>query len=249
VYFDDVRLYPSRCILSRRSAEFAKGDYVEDCAVNYNELAVMASEWLLEEVTLGGDGEIWLEAESADAMNAPLQVWSDSADASGGQYIAVVPGNSSGSSPPADGHATYVFTVPAGVYKILGRTIAPSGTDDSFWLRIEGATTQTDNHSSGWVTWNIVQSDDWSWAPVQSMDDDDETVHFTMAAGTYTLEIAYREDGALLDRLMITDDLDIDERALPPAQFSADLNENKKVDFKDYAVLADMWLEEQYWPE
>jgi len=46
VYFDDVRLYPSRCVLSRRSADFAKVDYIEDCVVDYRELEVMAGDWL-----------------------------------------------------------------------------------------------------------------------------------------------------------------------------------------------------------
>jgi hypothetical protein len=31
-----------------------------------------------------------------------------------------------------------------------------------------------------------------------------KTVLFTLPAGTYTLEIAYREDGCLLDALVIT---------------------------------------------
>jgi hypothetical protein len=46
IYIDDIRLYPSRCNLSRRSADFAGFDYVEDCRVDYKELAVMAAEWL-----------------------------------------------------------------------------------------------------------------------------------------------------------------------------------------------------------
>jgi len=246
MYIDDIRLYPSRCILSRRSADFAKLDYVEDCAVNHREFEVMAEQWLLEELIPGGAEEIWFEAESAETMTAPLQVWSDRADASGGQYIEVVPGNGSSSNPPTDGHATYVFQVKGGIYKIIGRVIAPSGTDDSFWCRIEGATTNTINHSSGWVRWGVDNGSNWHWAEVESMDDDDQTVEFTLAAGTYTLEVAYREDGTLLDRFLITDNLDLAPVTLSP--MSADLNEDKKVDFKDYAVLADAWLDEQLWP-
>jgi hypothetical protein len=248
MYFDDIRLYPSRCILSRRSDDFAEVDYIEDCVVNYNELEVMAGQWLFEEVTPGSAGHIWIEAESAGTMSDPMQVLSDST-ASGGQYIAVAPGNSSGNNPPTAGVATYDFDVQAGVYTIIGRTIAPSGTDDSFWARIEGATTQTqtNNNISGWFKWSIVHSNDWSWTPARSMDDDYETVYFTMDAGTYTLEIAYREDGALLDRFLITDDLELDPVALSP--LAADLNGNKKVDFKDYALTAEMWLDEQMWPE
>jgi len=128
--------------------------------------------------------------------------------------------------------------------------IAPSGSDDSFWCRIEGATTNTTNHSSGWVRWSVDNGSDWHWAAVESMepiDADYENVEFTLAAGTYTLEIAYREDGTLLDRFLITDNLNLAPAALSP--MLADLNHDRTVDFKDYAVLADAWLDEQLWPQ
>jgi len=207
----------------------------------------MIGEWLLEAVAPGDVAEVLFEAESADTMTTPLQVW-DRADASGGQYIEVTPGNSSGGTPPTDGHATYVFQVKGGVYKIVGRVIAPSGTDDSFWVRIQGATTQTANDPSGWVRWGVDNGSTWHWADVESMDDDGQTVHFTIPAGTYTMELAYREDGTLLDAFLLTDNLDIDPRALLPDGVSSDLNNDKKIDSKDYAILADMWLEEQLWP-
>jgi len=244
VYFDDIWLYPSRCL-----PELVKpaADLNNDCQVNYLDLEILASEWLLEMVNAADVAEVLREAESADTMTAPLQIW-DRADASGGKYVAVVPGNNSGTNPPANGRATYVFAVKGGVYKIIARTIAPSGTDDSFWLRIQGATTQTTNHASGWVRWSIDNSSNWSWTPVQSMDDNYQTVYFTMPAGTYTMELAYREDGALLDAFLITDNLDIDQRALLPDGVSSDLNEDRRIDFKDFAGLADGWLEEQLWP-
>jgi len=46
VYFDDIRLYPSRCVLWRRSADFARVDYVEDCVVDCKELELMTENWL-----------------------------------------------------------------------------------------------------------------------------------------------------------------------------------------------------------
>ena len=47
VYFDDIRLYPSRCVLSLRSPDFARADYVEDCVVDYKEVEAMAQDWLV----------------------------------------------------------------------------------------------------------------------------------------------------------------------------------------------------------
>ena len=55
VLFDDVRLYPPRCILSKRTPEFAKldfepaGDPAGDCVIDYQEIEVMARDWLVED--------------------------------------------------------------------------------------------------------------------------------------------------------------------------------------------------------
>jgi hypothetical protein len=40
-------------------------------------------------------------------------------------------------------------------------------------------------------------------------------VNWTLAAGEHTLEIAKREDGTLLDAILITDDLALDQATLP----------------------------------
>jgi hypothetical protein len=43
VYFDDIRLYPSRCFPLRRKPV---GDFDNDCQVSYTDLDIMASDWL-----------------------------------------------------------------------------------------------------------------------------------------------------------------------------------------------------------
>jgi hypothetical protein len=50
----------------------------------------------------------------------------------------------------------------------------------------------------------LTQEGVWGWEDVFSSDDDDVTVEFTLEAGTYTLEIRYRENESQLDALMIT---------------------------------------------
>ena len=90
-----------------------------------------------------------------------------------------------------------------GTYRIVGRVIAPTGNDDSFRGRFQGPTTNTANHDSGWIRWGLETGDDRHDMPVRGMDDENQTVWFTVAAGLYNLEIAYREDGALLDAWMI----------------------------------------------
>jgi hypothetical protein len=150
--------------------------------------------------------EVWIEAEAADAMVSPMRRYADRADAWGGQYIATFGDNSSG-DPPDDGVASYTVKLSGGTYRIIGRVIAPTGNDDSFWVRLQGATTNTANHASGWVQWGLEIGADWHNVPVRSMDDADQTVLFTAEPGLYNLEIAFREDGALLDAWMITKQL------------------------------------------
>ena len=169
-------------------------------------------------VNAAGAEQIWLEAESADTIVATMQI-ETGADASGGQYVAVAGGNNSTGSPPGDGLFTYAVTVAGGDYALYGRVIAPSGSDDSFWLRIvdaagEMVATNTNNHGSGWIRWSLSNGSAWHWSTVDSMDDADDPV-FTMPAGTYTVELRYREDGALLDAVLLTDDLAVDLATLP----------------------------------
>ena len=153
----------------------------------------------------------WLEAEATTSITEPMRVWSDLADASGGQYIAVAADNISKGNPPTEGVATYTVTVPGGTYKVVGRVIAPGGGSDSFWVRIQGAGIDVATHASGWLHWSMENGSAWHWTSVNSYDAGSETVLFTMPAGTYTLEIAYREPGALLDAMAIVEDLSIPE--------------------------------------
>ncbi|MCH8194066.1 MAG: hypothetical protein IIA65_08615, partial [Planctomycetes bacterium] len=146
----------------------------------------------------------WFEAESG-AITAPLQVFSDSPTASAGQHIGTVDAiGDENDNPPADGVATYSFDVPEdGVYRLAFRVIITGGSN-SFWVRISGMATNTANHASGWVRFNgISDGDAWHWDEVQSDDDGQEVVEFTLSAGTHTLDIAYREDGTLLDAIAL----------------------------------------------
>jgi len=152
--------------------------------------------------------EVWIEAEAADSIEEPMQIYSDRADASGGRYIATFGDNSSGDPPDNGGVASYTVRLAGGTYRIIGRVIAPTGADDSFWVRFEGATTNTTNHVSGWIRWALDIGEAWHEVPVRSMDDADQTVLFTVGAGIYNLEIGYREDGALLDAWIITKQLE-----------------------------------------
>ncbi|MHC4486413.1 MAG: discoidin domain-containing protein [Planctomycetota bacterium] len=158
----------------------------------------------------GPPAGILIEAEAADSITSPMEIF-DHPAASGGKCIGTTDdvGNSSDSPPSPAGTAIYTFTVEGGTYKVSGRIIIPSG--DSFWVRIPGATNLTPgenpgNPGTGWVRWGDPDdSDSWYWEDVFSGDyDDDPVTNWTLPAGTHTLEIAYREDGALIDVILIS---------------------------------------------
>ncbi len=242
LFIDDIRAYQRRCVPSIIKPAY---DFNNDCIVDDADLDLMMEEYGGSRMTPQNSAVVYREAESADTISEPMQIYDDD-DASVGQYISVPSGRQSKQNPPFTGVATYDITVNGGTYVIYCRTIAPNGYADSFWLRIPGATTQTNNHSSGWIQWDVVDSTDWNWGRVQSMDDGNAMVQFTMAAGNYTIEIGYREDGALLDAIYVTDDLDFDPDNFEPLLY--DLNEDGIVDDTDVNLLMEQWLEEILWP-
>ena len=61
----------------------------------------------------------------------------------------------------------------------------------------------------------MVNSSEWHWDEVSSFDHDDEIVNWTLPAGENTLQIAKREDGAMIDAVLITNDLTLDPATLP----------------------------------
>ncbi|MHC4206316.1 MAG: DUF1349 domain-containing protein, partial [Planctomycetota bacterium] len=153
------------------------------------------------------------EAEEADILGERWRTLHGPAS-SGATHIGSQngDGDDGDTAPGIQWIAAYNFSAPEGVYKILIRAIAPTGDDDSCWVRITTAISQThedpDQPGTGWVRFNgIENSNEWLWDEVHSDDHDGEVVNWTLPAGVNTLEIAKREDGALFDAVLITDDL------------------------------------------
>ena len=73
-----------------------------------------------------------------------------------------------------------------------------------------------DQPGTGWVRFNGMDAPiGWAWDEVHSNDHDSAVVNWTLGAGEHTLEIAKREDGTLVDAILITDDLALDQATLP----------------------------------
>ncbi len=135
--------------------------------------------------------ELWLEAECSPAIGANW-VTASHTDASGGAYVAVRNGLSTGSTPPTGSADRVSFTFNIGeanTYEIFARVKAPNDQSNSFWIRIDGGQ---------WLKWHIsLTRDVFDWRRVRD-------ASFTFSAGVHTLDVAYREDGTWLDKLYIT---------------------------------------------
>ncbi|PQJ35546.1 hypothetical protein BSZ35_13875 [Salinibacter sp. 10B] len=139
--------------------------------------------------------QVWLEAEEGQ-LELPLRV-GHSPQASGWQHIVAQPEEQRLDAPPANGRVSYSFTVPrSGTYRIWGRIVAASTGSDSFWIRMD---------EGRWIRWNEIRPGErWHWDQVHDADAENAPVQFDLAAGTHQLTVAYREQHAKLDRLLIT---------------------------------------------
>jgi hypothetical protein len=149
-----------------------------------------------------------IEAESV-TPTAPLAITMD-ATASGGAFIEVPDAAAAiNPDPAAGGQAAYDLVVPTdGTYHVWFRVQSPptaesaDGTsNDSFWISMGGSGfTQLNNLAPGDAGWVWEQNrDTGAMVPV-------DPLTYDLTAGSVQLVVAHREDGAQLDRIVVTDD-------------------------------------------
>ena len=154
---------------------------------------------------------VWIEAESGN-ITAPFETLTQLAGASGGQYIGKAngAGDNTAASPAPDATATYSFTVSGGNY-LIGLRVNGYDGSNGVWVRIQGASAimtvdgEEASLTSGWLDSNNFDGGAfWHWINVVADDNtDDPEVVYTLEAGTYTLEIANRDDGTMIDAIRI----------------------------------------------
>jgi len=156
--------------------------------------------WLVEEETIG-QSSILMEAEEATWGTS----WSLESDdlACGSEYL-LPPDASSLNSPPTtlDDLVTFTFTIDqGGIYKIFARTLTTGGDDDSFWVRANGGT---------WQKWNAINGPDypqgyqWSQVGHWTGGSTADPVTFMLTPGQNTVDFAWREEEARLDKVYVT---------------------------------------------
>ena len=117
--------------------------------------------------------------------------------ASSGAYVWIPQGTGDALNGPSQavGSVAYTFSVPvAGNYVVWGRLIDNLG--NSFYVSMD---------SGSYALWDTAGGSTWGWDLVNNRDVADPVV-YSLGAGQHTLVIKHREDGAKLDRILITND-------------------------------------------
>jgi hypothetical protein len=148
------------------------------------------------------------EAE-AGSITAPMAV---STDPVSGAYV----------SSPMDEQGTVSFQVPVsvpGTYIIWARIVAVDGAHDSFYVSIDGG--PEDIFDMAVDVW----SSSWQWDRVTGRAGSSNSIPmlvprtFQLSAGSHSLAFRCREDGSLLDRVIVCNDLEFvpqDGTGTPP---------------------------------
>ncbi|MHC4748776.1 MAG: LamG-like jellyroll fold domain-containing protein [Planctomycetota bacterium] len=296
VYFDNIRLYPSRCVLSRRSADLAKVDYVEDCVVNYKELELMSEKWFV--------------TAAAPSSGNLVGHWKFDGNANDS--------STRGTHGTIAGEALWVAGRIDSALELDGRThvVLSSGTDLNFgdatdfsialWIKTTGWQDDAalisnkdwmSGGNTGWVIagqgggsgtwqWNYsgetggrqdydppgptLSDGQWHHLCVVHDRDGNATFYFDgeyqaqvdIAGSTGTIDSGYPtvigQDGTemysngwfegVIDDVRFYNSVLTQENVLYLTDMSTDLNDDNRVDLKDFAILGDTWLDEQLWP-
>ena len=135
-----------------------------------------------------GDSEtVFFEAECAK-VGENWEILTDD-QASNGKYVTVKSGIQSISAAPIGSKSVIriPFTVnTAGNFFLFGRLNCPSADDDSFWVKMD---------DGEFVNNNGLSTSGWEWVRIS---------RYALTTGEHALNIAYREDGAKLDKVCIS---------------------------------------------
>ena len=185
------------------------------------------------------DETVWLEAEYPLTQSGPWQV--GSSDSASGRTFLSVPQGSSG----AAAQATYRFDVEhEGWYSIAGRTIAPTGRDNSFHIRVD------DQRE---VTWSVAISTEWQWGLVNDWTPSegvrDANPRWYLSPGPHTLTVRSREDGAQLDKVLVTGSPNPSPTGVDPSVLGIIGSIDRVVAEPDGDFRVEGWACARQWPE
>ncbi|WP_168215728.1 SdrD B-like domain-containing protein [Roseimaritima ulvae] len=140
----------------------------------------------------------------ATTTNLDSVDWEVGVDSEGNEYLLTANGTGSHYSTLSGDELSYDFSVDQdGEYQMHALVNALNSSDNSFWISIDGGQ---------WIQWHLsVTNGEWQWQTVSDGSSHDQ-VSFNLEAGSHTLKIKVREDGTMLDKIVISNDsaLDLD---------------------------------------
>lgn len=154
-----------------------------------------------------------IEAEKADAIEAPMVVADDDA-ASDGQFVWMEGPAATGGG--GEGWVEYNIHIPApGIYALWGKVLAWDGNSDSFWVTWQPMdpdenAQETQNTE---FRWGVAAGAAWHWDRINHWLDGgtfDREWKFK-AAGETVLRIGVREDATMIDAIFVTNNLKANE--------------------------------------
>ncbi len=142
---------------------------------------IAAGQAFLSTDSVSFNGFIWLEAEQG-ILTPPMEKAFDM-NASGGAYVHVPEGTGANA-----GKVSFTVYLPvSGTFYLWGRGLGPSGTSDSFWSYVDDGTAEI---------FNLQNQSTWGWRR--------RTTPLALTAGVHTITFENREDGTLLDKILLT---------------------------------------------
>jgi hypothetical protein len=134
-----------------------------------------------------------VEAESG-ILTAPMEIQPGDT-ASGGQFVVVPQGvgnNFEDFTHGGPGEVSLSFNIAqGGSYALWARTIATNFGNDSFFVTSSGSLLRE---------WTVPLSTSWQWNKVTEV---------FIGSGIFNVEFRQREDGTLLDKILLTNDLSL----------------------------------------
>ena len=269
VYFDDIRLYPPRCIPSLKSPV---ADFDNDCDVDYDDIQIMAGDWLVQDITepawegafsnqdigdtnVAGsfsiDGDVYtIEAGGAD-------IWS-TADAFHYAYKQIS-GDFQMTARVLSLEATHEFAKTG----IMVRQTLDANSPNVFIAAAPSASTWSNAGST--FQWRSTKGGTSSSSRTITGYEMPGCMRLVRKGNTFTghlfVDGRWQQQGSAATVTM-TDPVYIGLAAtshvvgtLTTATFDrdcifsgAEFFEDGIIDFKDFAFVAEEWLEEQMWP-
>lgn len=151
----------------------------------------------------GPDGLIVFEAENFDRNTDNRWTTDGSWGNPSGGLSVVLPNGGGGNEASSKLEYDLNFTQ-TGTHYVWYRASAPSGTDDSAWLHLDGARPPGRTNANQ-AAMQVVNGTDFVWETDPQDGERPYTIDIT-TAGLHVIAVAVREDGAYFDKFVITTD-------------------------------------------